>query len=311
MEDNNILKDNKLYLHIINNLQDGVYFVDKKRKIHFWNKAAEKITGYKASEIVGKECASSGLNHIDDIGRPLCQIGCPLFATNIDGKQRREMVFVRHKDGHRIPVVVNIFPIIEEGEILGSVEIFSQNSPKVYDDDLIESLTGKAMHDNLTKLPNRDYLDSFLAYKLIEYKKFGKKFAVLFLDIDNFRNFNNEYGHDVGDLVLINIAKTLTSTVRKTDLFGRWGGEEMLGIYSIEKSYDVPIIGEKARYLLENTMITTDDGKELSVTVSVGITEVRDGDDLDSIVKRADQYMYVSKQNGKNRITTDSMDSEI
>lgn len=295
----------QLYLHIINNLQDGVYFVDKNRKIAFWNKAAERITGYSADEIVGKSCPESGLNHIDEEGRYLCVVGCPLFATNIDGKQRKERVFVRHKNGHRIPLLVNIFPIKADGDIIGSVEIFSQNSPTVYEDDLIEELTGKAMHDTLTKLPNRAYLESFLSYKLDEYHKFGRKFAVLFCDIDNFRNFNNTYGHDVGDLVLINIAKTVSRTIRKSDLFGRWGGEEMIGIYAINKEYESPVIGEKLRYLIENTQITTDDGTSLSVTVSVGITIVRDEDDINSIIKRADERMYKSKKNGKNMVTAD------
>ena len=86
---------NELYLTIINNLNDGVYYVDLDRRILFWNKAAENITGYCADEIVGRQCQDNQLNHIDEDGRPLCIIGCPLFATIIDGKQRRERVFVR------------------------------------------------------------------------------------------------------------------------------------------------------------------------------------------------------------------------
>ena len=71
----------ELYLTIINNLNDGVYFVDLDRRILFWNKAAERITGYSADEIMGRPCQDNILNHIDEDGRPLCVIGCPLFAA--------------------------------------------------------------------------------------------------------------------------------------------------------------------------------------------------------------------------------------
>lgn len=295
----------ELYLNILENLQDGVYFVDKERRILFWNKGAERITGYKSDEIVGKDCASSNLNHIDEAGRPLCIVGCPLFATNIDGISRIEKVFVRHKDGHRIPLIVNIFPIKRDNEILGSVEVFTQNSPTVYEDDLIKELSGRAMYDNMTNLPNRQYMESFLEYKLSEYHRFDKKIAVLFADIDNFRTFNNEYGHEVGDLVLKNISKGISQTIKHSDFFGRWGGEEFVGVFDINKSYEATIIAERIRALVESTDVVTSEGEKLKVTISIGITVVNKQDTLESIVKRADELMYKSKKNGKNRISTD------
>lgn len=297
--------DEALYLDILNHLQDGVYFVDQTRHIQFWNKAAERITGYTAEEIVGKDCPSSQLNHIDEQGKPLCIVGCPLFATNIDGKTRTEKVFVRHKDGHRIPLIVNIFAIRRDDKIIGSAEVFTQNSPTVYEDDLIESLSSKAMHDSLTKLPNRSYMESFLNYKLSEFMRFGKRFAVLFTDIDNFRNFNNTYGHEVGDLVLQNMARGVAHTVKKNDLFGRWGGEEFVGVFNIDRTYEASIIAERIRGLVENTDVVTATGETLKVTVSVGVTVVKSGDTLDSVVKRADALMYKSKEEGKNRVSVD------
>ena len=90
-EERNVhMETEELYLNIINNLRDGIYFVDTERRILFWNKAAEQITGYSAEEIVGKRCQDSRLNHIDEAGRPLCAVGCPLFATLGDGQQRQD-----------------------------------------------------------------------------------------------------------------------------------------------------------------------------------------------------------------------------
>ena len=292
-----------IYAAIISNMQDGAYFVDQNRRILFWNAAAERITGYSKDEIIGKDCPSSNLNHIDEDGRPLCQVGCPLFATNIDGKQRQERVFVRHKDGHRIPIRVNIFPIRQGDEILGSIELFTQDSPAKYDDGLITKLSGMAMHDELTGLPNRRYLESFLNYKLSQFKHFGQSFALVFGDIDNFSVFNNNYGHEAGDAVLQNIATTLKKNLKKDDLFGRWGGEEFIGIYTIGNDYEGTIIADKLRSLIEQTEINHGDEK-LHVTLSLGVTVPKIEDTAESIVARADALMYESKTKGKNRVTS-------
>ena len=298
------MKRTDLYLDIINNLEDGVYFVDSERKINFWNKAAERITGYTAEEIEGAKCQDSKLNHITADGTPLCTTGCPLFHTIVDGVQRKACVFVRHKSGHRIPIHVNIFPIYEDGKIVGAVEVFTQNSPVVYEDNLIESLTGIAMHDQLTCLPNRRYLETFLDYKLIEFGRFGKPFALLFADIDHFRKFNNEYGHEMGDAILKNIASSVKLSVRKDDLAGRWGGEEFIGIYALSSPKDALVIAEKFRHLVFSTEIPHGD-TSLNVSVSIGMTIVQPGDTIDSIIARADKLMYRSKQDGRNRVTSD------
>ena len=300
--DNYDLED--IYSAIIENMQDGAYFVDQNRNIMFWNSAAERITGYSKDEIIGKSCPESRLNHIDEDGKPLCQVGCPLFATNIDGKQRRERVFVRHKEGHRIPIRVNIFPIRKDNEIIGSIEIFTQDSPTKYDDQLIEHLSGIAMHDGLTKLPNRRYLESFLNYKINQFTRFRQNFALLFVDIDNFSTFNNTYGHEAGDLVLINIANTILRDTGKENLFGRWGGEEFVGIFTIGAEYEASIQADRFRKLVENIEINYND-TPLHVTVSIGVTTPRNDDTIDSIVERADKLMYESKKLGKNRVSSD------
>lgn len=296
------MKSAQFYLDIINQLQDGIYFVDRERRIQFWNHAAERITGYKAEEIVGKCCQNSGLNHIDRGGKPLCSLGCPLFASLADGKQRQDRVLVRHRDGYRVPIHVNVFPVRKGEEIIGAVEVFTKDSPTVFEDDLIESLSNIAMHDELTKLPNRRYLLSFLSYRFEEYQRFGRDFAVLFADIDDFSQINNNYGHDMGDVVLKNIATSLSGSVRRNDLVGRWGGEEFVGIYSISVPSEVQIIAERFRALVENTEASRN-GMTIHATVSVGVTIACCEDTIQTLIERADRLMYESKNSGKNRVT--------
>jgi len=295
----------ELFEQIINNISDGVYFVDKELRISFWNTAAEEITGYTAGEVMGQRCSENILSHIDAAGRPLCLVGCPLHETMDDGKRRRSEVFLKHKNGYRLPVFINVFPIYENGAIIGAVEVFNSQAPIVSQSNLVEQLSVMAMHDELTELPNRRYLQSFLEYRLSEFKRFNVPFAVLFMDIDNFRDFNNTYGHEIGDIVLKRVAKTVRKATRKSDMFGRWGGEEFLGVYAAKNEDEVPAIAEKLRILISHTQIPHGDAPPLSVTVSVGITMVRLDDTDESLIERADKLMYISKQNGKNRVTMD------
>ena len=292
----------QLYENILNIICDGVYFVDTEHRILFWNKAAENITGYGADELVGRTCAENGLQHLDETGRMLCPPHCPMHATIADGQPRKERIFVRHKDGHNVPIVANITPYFEDGRMVGAIKVFSQESPTAYESALVERLSGIAMHDALTGLPNRRYLESFLHYKLDEHARFGKLFAVLFADIDNFGNFNNRYGHDVGDAVLTSIASSIQASIRKSDLIGRWGGEELLGVYSIIKPFDAPILAEKFRKLINNTRVPYKEGP-LHVTISAGITVIRPTDTAESIVERADMLMYRSKRAGKDQVS--------
>ncbi|HEY6837725.1 MAG TPA: PAS domain S-box protein, partial [Geobacteraceae bacterium] len=119
---------------LLDNLYDGVYFVDRDRLITYWNKGAERISGYTAEEVMGKSCKDSLLVHMDDKGTILCLAGCPLAATMEDRKERRAEVYLHHKDGHRVPVVVRVAPIPDRaGKIIGAVEIFSENSTRMAD----------------------------------------------------------------------------------------------------------------------------------------------------------------------------------
>ena len=298
------MEKEKLYLEIINVLKDGVYFVDQERRITFWNKAAEEITGYSSDEIVGIKCQDTNLNHIDQDGVNLCEVGCPLYATIIDGVQRTGDVFVRHKNGQRIPIKVNMFPVEEDGQIVGGVEVFLQSSPVVYDDDIFEDLSNAASTDKLTGLPNRRSLETFLEFKLSEARRFGRRFCVVFLDLDNFGSFNKSYGHDVGDAVLKAVSASVMHTIRTVDMFGRWGGEEFLGVFEVTQDHEATLISEKIRVLISKSEVDTDDkGSKAAISASIGATVVRDNDTLVTIVKRADELMQSSKKKGKNRVS--------
>ncbi|NLM05789.1 MAG: sensor domain-containing diguanylate cyclase [Tissierellia bacterium] len=297
-----------LYSSILENLQEGIYFVDNERKITFWNKGAELITGFTADEIIGRHCYDNILNHIDEDGNKLCLQGCPLHETLQDGKNRESSVYLHHKNGQRVKISANITPIIDEKKIIGSVESFrevSENKPVLFDESdnyTKAELRIIALHDQLTGIPNRRYAESFLNSRVNEYNELGIEFGLIFADIDNFGSFNNNYGHELGDKVLQVVSKTFLSATRKNDLVGRWGGEEFLIIFPGINESDLIKISEKIRMLVENSILRENE-QNLKVTISIGATMIRSGDNSHSIVNRADDLMYQSKQKGKNRST--------
>jgi len=289
-------------LEILENIFEGVYFVDTNRKITFWNKGAETVTGYESQELIGMHCFDDILNHVDQNGKHLCLDGCPLQQTILDGKQRAADVFLQHKLGHRVAVSIRTMPLYEGNKIMGAVEVFVDSSKKDDIDRTIEELTSYAMYDQLTELPNRRYLDSFLNNRFREYKVLERPFAVVMMDIDHFKIFNDNYGHDAGDEVLKMVAKDFKSAFRKSDLVGRWGGEEFLAILPGITSERLQTIADGARILVQQSKLKYNQ-TDLHVTISVGATLIKEKDTVKSVINRADKALYMSKENGRDRTT--------
>lgn len=295
--------DTDAYNRILDDLHEGLYIVDRKRVIQYWNKAAETISGFTSGEVVGKSCADNILTHVDGKGRSLCLGGCPLAFTMADGQVRETEIFLHHKDGHRVPVHVRVSPLIDpNGTVIGGAELFTDVSHAEAIELRIKELEGMALLDNLTQLANRRYIEKELMVRFAEHERVGIPFGILFMDIDHFKKFNDTYGHDVGDHVLKFIADTLTRNSRPFDLVGRWGGEEFLGIMRNVTSTQLEYLGDRLRVLVENSYFLQEKVK-LNVTLSMGGTLMREGDTSETLIKRADTLLYESKRQGRNRLT--------
>ena len=294
--------DLQLYKTIVDNLHEGVYFVDLERRITYWNKGAERITGYTAAEVEGHSCADNILVHVDETGKCLCIACCPLAETMLTGSSHKtEQVYLHHKDGRRVPVTVSVSLIRDPaGTPIGAAEVFVEQPAHQQTDRLIETLKREALIDQLTGLPNRRYLEMALTGSLAEYNRHGIGFGVVFADVDNFKRFNDTYGHDVGDNVLRLVGGTMENCMRAYDMVGRWGGEEFVAVIRFVNHDQFRAAVEKLRILVENSFLTCQ-GERLNVTITLGATHVMPGDTAESLLKRADQLMYQGKQQGRNR----------
>ncbi len=295
--------ESEFFRSLLDNFHDGVYFVDRDRLITYWNKGAERISGYSVGDTVGTHCFDELLRHVDDGGTRLCHDGCPLAATIADGAGREAELYLHHKHGHRIPVLVRVAPILgPDGSVVGAVEVFSDNSSKMSALQRVQELEKTAYVDALTGLANRPLTEITLRSRLEELSRYGWPFGVLFIDIDQFKAVNDSLGHAVGDVFLKAVANTLRGAARAFDLVGRWGGEEFVVVLANTDAARLAGVAERFRVLVQESVVTAG-GAEHVVTVSVGGTQAVSGDSVETVVARADALMYNSKQSGRNRVT--------
>ncbi len=297
------MADDDFHRKLLDDMLDGVYFVDRHRLITYWNKGAEAISGYDAKQVMGRWCGDGLLRHVDAQGRELCGDGCPLTATMQDGLPREVEVFLHHKDGHRVPVRVRASPIRDaSGTIVGAVEVFDENQARLTARERIGELERAALLDPLTELGNRRYGEIQLSATLGEHLRYGRPFGVLFFDVDHFKSVNDTFGHDTGDRVLRIVASTAQASLRPFDVLCRWAGDEFLAIIAHVEQTQLAAVGEKIRALVHSSGVSVND-ETLRTTLSIGGVVGEEGDTPESIVARADRQMYLSKEAGGNRVT--------
>lgn len=162
-----------------------------------------------------------------------------------------------------------------------------------------------AMRDPLTNLYNRRFFYEYMEKWVCIAGRVEKPFSVVLLDIDHFKNVNDQYGHEAGDVVIQHVANILQTNLRKSDVICRFGGEEYaVGLIGVEQE-TAKVIMEKIRELLTTTIIPYQE-KELSVTVSIGVTHRSDGKNvlLENMIHEADRALYHAKNSGRNRVCT-------
>ncbi len=169
-----------------------------------------------------------------------------------------------------------------------------------------EDLMRRATTDALTGVGNRVAFDARLSLELERAARSGAPFALLMMDVDRFKTFNDTYGHQAGDRVLQTVARVLDSNIRKVDYVARYGGEEFAVVAPEATVEGVSVLAERLRRTVEETSVAWE-GEKLSVTISIGAavyTDIVDESDAADIIKCADTQLYAAKGAGRNRVCT-------
>jgi diguanylate cyclase (GGDEF)-like protein/PAS domain S-box-containing protein len=290
--------DDALFINIVDIISEGVYYVDLNRRITFWNRGAERITGYTRVEMLGESCGSNTICEHGGSGSS----ACPLAEVMADGKTRESELFFKHKDGHRIPVSLRSTPLRDtRGGVVGAIEIFSDRSARGSMIAELERLKREALTDPLTRLGNRRFVEMSIDARFEGFRKDAVPFGVIMFDIDKFKQVNDHYGHEAGDRVLKVVAETISRTLRRLDAAARWGGEEFL-VLSPNVTPDIlGQIAERVRTGVLAERVEVPGGESIGVTVSGGGAVARANEKFNELLSRADMRLYECKESGRNK----------
>jgi diguanylate cyclase (GGDEF)-like protein len=169
---------------------------------------------------------------------------------------------------------------------------------------MMEKLQKLAITDGLTKLHNSRSFYSQLEVEVDRFNRYKRSLALLLMDIDHFKKYNDSYGHLEGDKALVKIAQTIKSCLRKLDSAYRYGGEEFTVILPETSCEEAHNVAQRIKDALKAENFMPHQKKEATITISIGVTEYSPGEQLSEFIQRADKAMYLSKEKGRNKVTT-------
>jgi diguanylate cyclase (GGDEF)-like protein len=168
---------------------------------------------------------------------------------------------------------------------------------------MMEKLQKLAVTDGLTKLYNSRSFYSQLETEVDRFNRYKHPLALLLLDLDHFKEYNDTYGHLEGDKVLVRFSQIIKSCLRANDSAYRYGGEEFTVILPETAGAEARTVAQRIRSALEAERFSPQDGHDVQITISIGVTEYQEEEELSTFIQRADKAMYLSKQNGRNKVS--------
>lgn len=284
--------EKSLYLDNImrSSTDSAIIATDLDLQIKYFNPVAEHLLGQPAGEVVGQRLEDIHARHDimpNRLNRALAAV-----------KKRGEYNFSIERKDNGIPLsmecrVSGIWD--HEQNLVGYVLMLRDITERKR---LEEQLRMAATIDKLTGIYNRQTLDDLLSREIARCRRYKTPLSIIMADIDHFKHVNDTYGHQVGDKVLHAVAETFRESIRLSDVLGRWGGEEFLIIAPQTAKTSAAPMAEKLRKAIERQSFYHDE----PLTVSLGVTEMKEGDTLESLIRRADEALYHAKNLGRNRV---------
>jgi len=284
------LSKEKLYLEkLFHRAPLCIALVDSQSRIIDVNQKFTELFGYSQEESVGQD--------IDELLTE--QSNVDKAYANTEHVARGEEIFRedlrRRKDGEMIPVAIYGVPFHTPDENMHVYAMYQDISDKqAYENELLRL----SETDDLTGIFNRKKFENELRTELDIYHRYQNPSTLVIMDIDHFKSVNDEHGHPVGDQLLIEVSALIQGQIRNTDVFARWGGEEFILLLRYALLDQAVDIAQRLRSRIGQQDFC--DG--LHITCSFGVSQMRPGDSLASLVQRTDELLYQAKEQGRNRV---------
>lgn len=273
----------------------SIVITDLEGRIEYVNRKFTEITGYSNEEVIGNNprILKSDYNSKEYYKK--------LWTNVLDGKEWQGQFKNKKKNGEYYWESARISPIYNsEGKIEKIIAIKEDISERKR---LENELKMQARTDDLTGLSNRRFFVEAVEHELIRSKRYSKECAFLMLDIDHFKQVNDNFGHAIGDIAIRKISEVFIETVRKIDILGRIGGEEF-GILLVETNFEnAVIVAERIRTNVENINLFDDKGNKVKLSISIGISKfTNERDSFEELMIASDMALYKAKNEGRNRV---------
>ncbi len=294
----------RLSATVIEHIADGVVVLDTQGIIVTVNPAFTQITGYSEAEALGKDLTLTRSGRHDE------EFYAAMWRAQVEHGYWRGEIWNRRKNGELYLESLTVNAVRDsEGLTTHYVGVFSDITKARESQDKLDHL---AHHDPLTALPNRLLFHDRLHHALQHASRNHEQLALLFIDLDRFKNVNDTLGHHIGDELLKQVSKALQARLREGDTLARLGGDEFIVLLEdIDNQFGASLVAEKLVQMFEQPFMVA--GHELFVTCSVGISLFPDdATDLNMLIRNADVAMYQAKARGRNGYSfyTPSMSGE-
>lgn len=299
----------------------GTIIVDQDLNIVIWNRWLVRWTGHDADEMIGKNLLEvyprfAGKTYLDILYNALFN-GQNRFcsgalhkifippAGDTPNHIRQNMLVEPIWDGDKKYVLIQITDMTGQYTQVKKLENMIKEIGIEYEQAKASEVISRyqALHDSLTGLPNRNLFNDRVEQSIHQANRNGEMFAVMFLDLDRFKEINDGFGHEAGDIILQSLAKRLTLLLRSSDTLARLGGDEFLLLFpNLKNKTDVLTIAEKIKKDFKQPYSVA--GKDIYLAASMGISIYpEDGEDARTLIKNADIAMYSVKSKGKNNFS--------
>lgn len=285
----------ELFHSVVEHTADAIVISDATGRLIYINQAAESMFGVTLRRALGKPLdilipahrRKAHRRHVEDFGksgeraRHMGDRSVSTYGLRADGAEFPTDISIMKTEGENGPIYIAMVRDISE-------QVAMQNR--------LETL---ANTDSLTGVSNRRAFLERAEQEFAEARRYGNPLSAVMIDIDRFKALNDRFGHATGDQVLQKVASTLAATLRKPDIFARWGGEEFVCLLPHTDSDLARTAAERLRRAVEALKVAP----AAQVTVSIGVTSlIRSDDDIDGLIDRADQALYAAKRAGRNKV---------
>jgi diguanylate cyclase (GGDEF)-like protein/PAS domain S-box-containing protein len=293
------------YRTLVENATDLVFRTDNTGRLTFVNPATLRITGYEEKEIIGKQYT---IVIRPDMRDEAMKFFGRQFVKRIQNTYSEYPMLT--KNGQDVWFGQNTQLIVEDDNVTGFQVVARDITERKRIEEALQESEKRyrelSIVDGLTQLYNSRHFYFQLKIELDRSNRYGQPLTLLLLDLDDFKAFNDAYGHVEGDQVLMRLGQVVKRCLRETDFAFRYGGEEFTILLPMTTNADGAVTAERIRTEFKKETFSSEMGQDVHVTVSIGIAQYKPQEEMKAFVHRVDQLMYQGKKKGKDRVCSES-----